>query len=144
MCILKIYSDSMSFERFSERTSLPIFGFQVKGRPVRARSDRTYESHRLSIDVSDKDWSDFDGQVADAISFLTNHEQELLELLHSHAVTNAYLDFPLYSRLSSEMFEQSERFPHELIVLAGRIGLGIRMAIYEKNVIDELFGDLDR
>jgi hypothetical protein len=143
MCILKIYSDSMSFEHFSETTSLPILGFQVKGRPVRARSDRTYESHRLSIDVSDKDWSDFDGQVADAISFLADHEQELIDLLKSHEATNAFLDFPLYSRLDENIINQNDHLPRELIVLAGRIGLGIGMAIYSKDAMDAAFGDLD-
>jgi hypothetical protein len=133
----------MSFERFSKTTSLPIFGFHVKGQPVRARSDQTYESHRLSIDVSDKDWDDFEGQVADAISFLADHEQELIDLLKSHEATNAFLDFPLYSRLDENIINQNDHLPRELIVLAGRIGLGIGMAIYSKDAMDAAFGDLD-
>lgn len=143
MCILKIHSESVSFEHFAKTTSLPVFGFHVKEQPVRARSDQTFESHRLSIDVSDKGWDDFKGQAADAISFLADHEQELIDLLNSHDVTNAFLDFPLYSRLDKNIINQNDRLPRELIALAGRIGLGIEMAIYSKDAMDAAFGDVD-
>ncbi len=133
MCILKIYSDTKSFQTYSESTALPIVSCQVKGE-VRSRSTgEPYRSNRISISISDKDWDDFKGQVADAIAFLTNHESELAHILASHEATDAYLDFPLYSRLDGDIVNQNDQLPRDLIVVAGRLGLAIELAIYQKD-----------
>ncbi len=138
MCILKIYSDTTSFQTYVDSTDLPAVSCQVKGQIRRKSTGALYEAHRISISVSDKDWDDFKGQVVDAIAFLTGNESELRRLVESHDVINAYLDFPLYSRLDGEVVNQNDHLPRELIVLAGRLGLGIEMAIYEKKAFDEL------
>ncbi len=54
----------------------------------------------------------------------------LTELLHSADDVDAYLDFPLWSRLSDEIINQNDNLPRELIALAGELGLGIQMSIY--------------
>lgn len=134
MCILKIYSDTTSFQTYSESTALSIVSCHIKGQIRSRRTGELYSSHRISVSVSDKDWDDFKGQVADAIAFLTNHEIELAHLIASHNATDAYLDFPLYSRLYGEIVNQNDQLPRDLIVLAGRLGLAIEMAIYEKDL----------
>ncbi len=137
MCILKIYSDTTSFQAYSESTDLPIISCKVKGQLRRKSTGELHKAYRISISVSDKEWDDFKGQVADAIAFLARHESELSDLIESHDGTDAYLDFPLYSRLGGEIVNQNDHLPRELIVLAGRIGLGIEMAIYKKDLFDE-------
>ena len=134
MCTLKIHSETISFLPYSEETNLPVISCQIKGQ---ARGQRQNEYHRISIEVSDKDWGDFKGQVTDAIKFLAEHEQELRLLISSHEATEAYLDFPLYSRLNENIINQNDHLPRQLIGLAGRIGLGIEMAIYDKADFDE-------
>jgi hypothetical protein len=138
MCVLKVYSDSMSFEDYAHSTNLPLASCHVKGQVRRKSTGELHKVHRISFSVSDKDWNDFKGQVADAIKFLALHELELHALLGSHDGMNAYLDFPLYSRLSSEIVNQNDHLPRELIALAGRIGLGIEMAIYDKGAFEEI------
>lgn len=138
MCFLKIQSETVSFLEYSKNTGLAIVSCHVKGRPRRGHPMEQYTCHRLSIAVSDKDWNDFEGQVSDAISFLTEHERELTHLIEVHEATAAYLDFPLYSRLNGDIINQNDHLPRELIKLAGRIGLGIEMAIYDKQAFDEM------
>lgn len=86
--------------------------------------------------MSDKDWDDFKGQVADAIAFLAVNELELSKLITSHDGVDAYLDFPLYSRLDQNIVNQNDHLPRGLIILAGRLALGIEMAIYDRDVFE--------
>lgn len=118
-------------------TDLPVVSCQVKGQLRKRSTEERYGTHRVSIAVSDKKWDDFKGQVADAAKFLAKHETELRKLMASHETTNAYLDFPLYSRLNGEVANQNDHLPRDLIRLAGRLGLGIEMAIYERDKDDE-------
>ncbi len=97
-----------------------------------------HDRFQISLDVSDKDWDDIKGQIRDAIAFLTAWESELVALIAAHEVTDAYLDFPLYSRLDKNVINQNDHLPRELIVLAGRIGLGIEMSIYGQRAFDEV------
>jgi len=133
MCFLKIYSDKKSFKIFTASTSIPIFSVFDKGEFRRKSSKEPFPRNQISIDVSDKDFDEFKGQVTDAIVFLQTHFDELDLLMTTHDVTDAYLDFPLYSRLTSDIVNQNDHLPKELIVLAGKLDLGIEMAIYEQD-----------
>lgn len=130
MCILKLYSDSHSFTLFAERTAMPVVSCKVKGEPRRKSSDEVNSSHRISLNVSEEDWDNLPGQVRDAIAFLTKWEREIVNLLVTHEVSSAYLDFPLYSRLGDNIANQNDHLPKELIAVAGRIGLGLELATY--------------
>jgi hypothetical protein len=138
MCILKIYSETKSFQDYTKSTTLPVVSCHVKGQIRRTTTGELHKAHRISFSVSDKDWGDFKGQVAEAIAFLDENELELAKLIDSHKGIDAYLDFPLYSRLNGEIVNQNDHLPRDLIVLAGRLGLGIEMAIYEKDAFDEV------
>ena len=136
MCILKILSDSHSFFAFAAETDIPIVSCKAKGELRNSSGDETYQSHRISLDVSDRDWDDFPGQVSDAILFLSRWEGDLINLMSSHHATEAYLDFPINSRLNDNIANQNDHLPRELIVLCGRIGLGIEMAIYSRDAFE--------
>lgn len=137
MCILRINSESSSFKPFAVSTAVPVYSCADKGDP-RVRRGAVYDRFHISFDVSDKDWDDIQGQIRDAIAFLTAWESELVALIAAHEVKDAYLDFPLYSRLGENCINQNDHLPRELIVLAGRIGLGIAMSIYDKRAFDEI------
>ena len=137
MCVLKIHSDTTSFQVYYESTDLPVISCHVKGQVRRKSTGELHQSHQIAISVSDKDWDNFEGQVEDAIAFLADHESELRELIASHDASESYLDFPLYSRLRGDIVNQNDHLPRQLIGLAGRLGLGIEMAIYDKGALDE-------
>lgn len=136
MCILKIYSDTKSFQAYSESTNLPVVSCHNKGQVRRKNTAEIHKAHCISISVSDKDWDDFKGQVTDAIAFLAVNELELSKLITSHDGVDAYLDFPLYSRLDQNIVNQNDHLPRDLIILAGRLALGIEMAIYDRDVFE--------
>jgi len=133
MCVLKIYSDTYSFKGFSEDTDIPIFSVFDKGEYRNKKRTRVCNENTLSLDVSDKEWDDFPGQAADAISFLSMHYDELLELLSKVSDVSACLDFPIYSRLSSEIVNQNDYIPKDLISLAGKLNLEIGMSQYSRD-----------
>ena len=136
MCILKIYSDDNSFKSFSTTTKIPIYSTYEKDDFRNDATEIVREDYRISFDVSDKEWDDLKGQIEDTILFLEKHFEELNILLSTHNISDAYLDFPIYSQLDENIVNQNERLPQELVFLAGKLSLGIEMGIYSKNAFD--------
>ncbi len=134
MCLLKVYSDNNSFRSFENSTKIPVYNSYDKGESNEKNQVRT--DYKITFDVSEKEWDDFEGQVKDTIVFLTKYFDELEKLLKTHDITTAYLDFPLYSRLYGDIVNQNDHLPKELIQLAGKLSLGIEMSIYTKDAFD--------
>lgn len=138
MCILKVYSDFDSFKPFKESVIIPVYSTFEKGDFKYGSSGVRQKDYRISFDVSDKDWDDFNGQVQDAISFLEKYQKELKILFSSNRISDAYLDFPIYSRLTDDIVNQNDHLPRKLVSLAGNISIGIEMSIYSKDAFDRL------
>ncbi len=136
MCVLKIYSDTFSFKAFSEDTDISVFSVFDKGEFRNKKKTRVSKENVLSLDVSDKEWDDFPGQVDDAIRFLSEHYEELQRLLCSSEDISACLDFPIYSRLNDEIVNQNDYIPRELVSLAGKLNLEIGMSQYSKEAFE--------
>ncbi len=134
MCFLKVHSDTDSFKSFEKMTKVPVYSSYDKG--DRQGKSRFRTDYKISFDVSDKDWDDLEGQIEDAILFLTKHYDDLEQLFKTHNITEAYLDFPIYSRLEGDIVNQNDHLPKELIVISGKLSLGIVMAIYSKDAFD--------
>jgi hypothetical protein len=134
MCVLKIYSDTNSFKGFLENTKIPVYSCLDKGEAL--TSKQLCEEYRISFDVSDKEWDDFEGQVRDAILFLETLNAQIKKLFSTYSITDAYLDFPLWSRLDENIVNQNDHIPRELVKLAGELNIGIEMAIYAQNAFD--------
>ncbi|MGX5174337.1 hypothetical protein ACUR5C_09985 [Aliikangiella sp. IMCC44653] len=138
MCILRINSDTYSFKKFAEETKIPVYSVYDKGEFRNKKKTRVCREYTLSFDVSEKDWDDFPGQVTDALEFLSKYYNELSTLLVMTESVDAYLDFPIYSRLNEEIVNQNDHLPKELIAIAGRLNLGIEMSQYAKDAFDEI------
>lgn len=111
---------------------MPVVTCAVKGEPIRKTSSEISSCYGISFDVSEQEWDDLPGQVQDAIAFLTLWEHEIINLMVSHEVTSAYLDFPVNSRLNDKTVGQCDHLPKELIAVAGRVGLGIEITMYSR------------
>jgi len=138
MCVLKAFSNSRSFKGFAETTAMPVYSCLDKGEVLNPKTRSLTEENRISFDVSEKEWNDFPGQVADAIAFLTKWETDLNKLIADFEPEDVTLDFPLYSRLNDRIINQNDYLPKELIILAGRLGLCIGMSIYQEDRIADL------
>jgi hypothetical protein len=136
MCFLKIHSDNHTFKNFCETTKVPVYSVFDKGEYRNKSKTRKSETFVVSFDVSDADWDDFTAQINDAIRFLTGNFTELDKLINSIPDAEGYLDFPLYSRLNDEVINQNDHLPKELISLAGKLDLGIEMAIYSQEALE--------
>ena len=136
MCILKIFGDTDSFKLFERATKIPVYSSYEKDEQIRTGNNSLRTDYKISFDVSDKDWNDFEGQVQDTIRFLTKYYDDIEQLFNTHTITTAYLDFPHYSRLYGDIANQNDHLPKELIQLAGKLSLGIEMAIYSKDAFD--------
>ncbi len=80
---------------------------------------------------------DFPGQVEDAIAFLSLHAISIRELVNSHNVSDAFLDFPIWSRLYGNIANQNDRLPRELISLCASAGIGVEMALHSRDNTQE-------
>ncbi|MBP6128271.1 hypothetical protein [Flavobacterium sp.] len=136
MCVLKVYSDDNSFKSFATTTNIFVYSTYEKGDYKNEIKKIVREDYGISFNVSDREWDDLKGQIEDTILFLEKHFKELEILLSTHKISDAYLDFPIYSRLDENIVNQNDHLPKELIVLAGKLSLGIEMAIYSKEAFE--------
>jgi len=136
MCLLKVYSNIDSFESFSKITNIPVFSYGNKGEQ-KINSNKILDDYRISFDVSGKEWDNFDVQINDAILFLEKYKEQIQYLIATHSITNAYLDFPLWSRLDGNIVNQNDHIPRELIKIAGELNIGIEIAIYAQDAFED-------
>ena len=129
MCVLRVYSENDSFKEFAGKTIMPVYVCFDKGEE---RGKRIISCFDIRFTVSEKEWDDFNGQVEDAILYLKKYKYEFSKLQKKHDISNAYLDFPLWSKLNKKIVGQFEYIPKELITLAGELNIGIEISIYSK------------
>jgi hypothetical protein len=77
--------------------------------------------------ASDADFSNLQGQIADAVRFLEKNRSELARLVGFPEVERVSLDFGIEER---EMAAQSERFPANLLSVLGSLGIGLMFTWY--------------
>lgn len=94
--------------------------------------------------MSDAEWDDLPRQIEDAMRFLDRHGDALRALCTSHEVTDATLDFPVYSRIDDHVINQNHPLPRGLVARCGALGLGIELAVYARNVEQVLADARDR
>lgn len=132
MCVLKVYSKSYSLNEYAVQCTIPVYSIR-NAREVRCKkTGDAWKENSISFDVSECDWDDFSGQVQDAILFLKTHKLALANLTTKPFISDAYLDFALWSRLDGNIINQNDHLPRELIKLCGELCIGIGMATYER------------
>ncbi len=90
-----------------------------------------HEGFGISCRVSERDFDDFKGQVADAIDFLSRFQEELARLRAEFEVTEMCLDFGIDTRMTRpDYFCQCDVFPADLVRLAGALGMEIHLSQY--------------
>lgn len=136
MCILRLSSRSVSFKPILDETKLPITSVYDAGEYRDTKRARLCQNNQATLDVSDKEWDDLQGQINDAICFLENHKgdiQKLFELVNDLSVG---LDFPINSKLDGNIVTQGITFPGRLTSLAGSLNIDIGMTLYEYGLFE--------
>ena len=89
----------------------------------------------LSIKVSDADFNNLTQQIKDTIDFLKENKDKLWHISQTSEVEHATLDFGIELRIDfQKVVYQFERFPNELLKLAGDLGLEIELSLYPQSV----------
>jgi hypothetical protein len=82
----------------------------------------------MNIVVSEKEFSEFDGQLNDARKFLVRYGQAVRALRRREGVEGAVLDFGVERR--PEAVVQVQVFPETIVRLAGQLGLALELSFY--------------
>jgi hypothetical protein len=134
MCVLRVYGprfDPVGYLAAGSRLE-PIRVY-VPGEPIFDKRLATTGSadRGFHASVSNRPWTDWDGQVEDATAFLVEHREELGRLRSSDAVTRIHLDFP------TEVDPQSRHvtlwggfFPTSFLRAAADAGVDVYVTLY--------------
>lgn len=123
-CVLRasgIYFDVDEFLKTSTLDVLTAFRCGAVQFPISSITRRS-EYSGMSVSVSTRETSDLNGQIEDAISFLSENDQELKRLRNFPGLERIDLDFPVEDR---DLVYQRDGFPHQLLSLLGSLRIGL-------------------
>jgi hypothetical protein len=82
----------------------------------------------VHILVSPASFTNSKRQIRDALKFLEVHKRELARLTRVLGVESITLDFGIADRNLAAQFEY---FPPDLLLAAGKLGIGIEVSLYQ-------------
>jgi len=89
------------------------------------------------IDVTDKDFQDFNGQITDTISFLTENLSQLSDLKNKMADLYWVLDYGYNTKVATGEFAvEGLHFPLQLIRLCTELNIEILVSLFDGNLFE--------
>ena len=136
-CYFQVAGTNFNPDAFLASTTLKAYRTWHVGEQlaeVGPRSSRTHQSSGFRCNVSDAD-GNLDGQVDDAMTFLSAHKADLERLAIDTAVEDRRLDFGFESRLGVDnVAVQGEFLPVDFLRLVGGLSIGVAFSIYPPTV----------
>jgi hypothetical protein len=137
MCVLRARGSDFDVDRFLSASTIQPCKVYRKGEPrllaSRQPEKRVHAASGFHADVSTMDWDDLAGQVADARRFLARYKPDLELLRTFPGVEHLELDFPTHLRIgTNDVAVQSDRFPSDLLLAAGTLGIGLALTIWPR------------
>ncbi len=128
--ILRVYGENFDVSRFLATSSLKPCAVFHKGRPKSKHKPGGPINDRSGIHVvaSEADFDEFPRQVRETTEFLKSNRDEIHRLLTCEGVEPGCLDFGIER---TDEWVQCHRFPPELLLLAGSLGLEIEISVYQ-------------
>ena len=123
-CIFHVSGENFDVDAFLSNSSFR--PYRVYHRGETAHRSRIFEDNGFSLDVSSAD-GDFAVEITDALAFLSTHESELERLRDFPGVADMRLDFGYCRR---EVSVQCDYLPPNLLLCAGKLGIGIELSLY--------------
>ncbi len=128
MSVLRVYGQSLNLDAAIAECGLAVCATQRRGEARVSGSDRVFSQNAIFVEISAADIEDFERQVDDALSFLSQYQTEIADLVGTRGVEEAYIDFCI-PRLDGAA--QSAIFSTQLVRAAGRLNLGLCLSLYE-------------
>ncbi|MGC4034689.1 MAG: hypothetical protein QM764_01920 [Chitinophagaceae bacterium] len=132
-CNLVILGKNLDIDALIAKSSLRGYSKRYKGQPVfKTKPNGKKSTHSsIRIQTSKSDFDNLEKQISDTIKYLKRHKNKLNIIRQTKEVDLAVLDFGICLRINKkEILTQSDRFPNQLLKLAGDIGLDIELSIY--------------
>jgi hypothetical protein len=126
-CILRVGGASLSVDDLARSSTLKPYRIDRKGELARIRSRGMNSRSAAHFLVSGREFDDLPGQISEAIAFLGTHGGAIRDLVAFPGVDGAVLDFGADWR---DVAVQTDRFPAELLRLAGSLGLDLEITHY--------------
>lgn len=132
-CNLVILGKNFDIDEFLAKSKLRGFTKIYKGEPrFKSKPEgKKVEHSRIAIQTSKADFHELNKQIKDTIRYLKRHKDKLSYIKQFKEIDFALLDFGINLRIDrKKVLLQSDRFPSELLKLAGELGLDIELSIY--------------
>lgn len=134
-CILRVSGKKYDPIPDLEKTELAPHPYKAwcSGDKVHPNSSikRKYEYGGFSCEAADTKSEKLSKQIKKTIKFLKNNESNLKSLFSNTAIEQKTLDFQINLRINKKTWGQFDRFPPELLFLAGKLGIGIEISLYK-------------
>lgn len=127
-CVLRVSGCSFDVDSFLSRSSFePLIIFRRGQRRFQSSAIPAEEESGINVSVSEREFSDLQGQVTDAIRFLSENASELTRLRSLDGVEQMALDFPIQSR---DVAVQRDYFPAALLALICELQIALIVSKY--------------
>jgi hypothetical protein len=139
-CILSIVGKELDVDGFIQKSGLEPYKTFYKGEPrLRTKPDGEKRAFSgLSIETSNADFNQLDVQISDTIAFLKANKEKLQHIVTTKEVDHATLDFGIELRIDYDrVVYQFDRFPAELLRLAGGLGIDLEISLYPASSEEE-------
>ena len=130
MCVLHVTSLIGSFNDFLNKSNLPVYQRHEKGQKHDVRKGFVYDDYGFSCDISDKPWTDVEGQLKDIADFIEKFTNELMILKQDYKISDWQFDVPYECRLSDTVFCQSDFISPRVMKLCSQFDIGIVLSQY--------------
>jgi len=140
MCVFRAYGKTFDVDAFVAKSVMPISGVSYRGEPLfpgmkfaswMRKFPRVKRFSGFVVPVSNRSWSNLNAQIKDAKRFLEKHSRELKRLRRMTGLDDVCLDFPLDQRIGrNNLATQHDSLPADLLLAAGKLGIGITLSIY--------------
>ena len=114
-CVLRAAGANFDVEAFLRESAWTPCRVFIKGKAKAITPHKINAHSGFNLDVSDADFRDLSGQIADAIAFLEANDFEIQRLQNSRGLENIELDFAI----------QSDRFSSRLLLLCGQLNIDL-------------------
>lgn len=131
MCVFRAYGKNFDVDAFVAKSAMPIISVGYRGEERFPGILPAATHSGFNAEVSKKSWSNLKAQIQDAKRFLEKHSRELKRLRRMTGLDHLCLDFPLDQRIGrNNLATQHDSLPADLLLAAGKLGIGITLSIY--------------
>ena len=132
-CMLRIYGTDLDIDGFIQKTDIVPYTKYYKGDPLlksKPKGKKCKDSGLL-VTASDADFDQLDIQINDTIAFLNLNAEKLQHIRTTKEIDGALLNFGIELRMGfKDVVFQFDRFPAELLRLAGEFSIDLGISLY--------------